>query len=1258
MVRHDAVSLSGKQFVLHRLLAIAVLLTCDIYSYPGFITNDVFMFFSWTRKESDTLNYGYNLFTRINSQVIKNNSMLVNAAVRVAGLPEWMNYVSNHYGSMDIAFTNTKPSNIVNCSSSYESCPWLNHFRLTLDNEIDTIRFLFPIPDQNTAYHKYDHFTISVNDSVNLQFQGVDDSTFMGSLLNNNRRNEPNKWLMEKGAVMVRTSNRAPFRIRDIELKAAYKDLMSSYLGFDLSRLSKDCDYYGMDFIDTTIAEVIISTSGLKIQDAKTLNVDSAYTLTWSTKGKESIKACSLYVKFNNDPQWIPIGHTAGNIDKYIWLVPDNGKTSCAFMIKAIGYEGQNSSDTSNVYTIAGNSIFQLEATAISNSAAQIKWTSLFDTTTISHIVIAYSTDRAALVYNGSDADTVKQNLYVNLDTIYNLQTEALYYFAAYKVTIDNRFISAGPLSFDSIRILDKTPPVNNFRLTYSVDSSKIKLVWKSIGEIPADVDNVGIFMCRFRYPVSIDDTESDSVLVLPAADSNFSIKNLKSGAYYFALMVSDSFGNWSGTTDNSITRVFLDNGSSEILKIAPSDTQHLFSDSLSIWSTSNTTFTDTIDRWEGPAVGFISISQGFLFRNGDKLNSIFVQVPYSVSIKPDDAVKIRLYSYDIYNDGWMLNQSSIKVDTVKYTIQSENTYPSYPFMFMIDTLPPVINLMSNLSTPVTTSQRLNDTLSVKDNIKNYDLKFIGGPGAVLPWDLSLYIKPVDTLKNLQILNLRIPPGIADSRTGLRSSFTVSDNVSTVSINLSRPVIRDTNVDNFTTEQNQWMPVIISAPPDHPELKSIMKNSNNSDNWTYNTKELRIIKWVPRHSKAFNLNWVEYSTEEDSLFKAKPGFFYWIKTKNSMKIDFGSAIVPQLIDTPAIKILPKQWLDFANPFPFDIYIGDILQASGYINTTKPSNPLLIYRWENTGKLYRVKETYLQSVAGFYDIHDTIKSKEPYSIYNDGDDAFFLRIPPVCAPVSSILKDKEVLTKRKQSSSKQWSIRIDSWVSDNSSLPSVFCGYNAGLPRNITYPKPPTFSQQNVSIYDSQKRVTWGCIISSQKSENGNYFEFITENNASTLATIHTAIGKTFNLDQSLMMKWFDPEHDIWTDAHDTLKVSLDPKQNQVRILALGNDRYFRDLGSILRKNVLALRAVYPNPFKRYLKVQFSLPYKTEQVTFYIYNLIGQVLWRKDLNNPQPGPSNLKMDMKLATGMYVFQMRVKVEGSGSQKVLNRVVMCTK
>ena len=186
-----------------------------------------------------------------------------------------------------------------------------------------------------------------------------------------------------------------------------------------------------------------------------------------------------------------------------------------------------------------------------------------------------------------------------------------------------------------------------------------------------------------------------------------------------------------------------------------------------------------------------------------------------------------------------------------------------------------------------------------------------------------------------------------------------------------------------------------------------------------------------------------------------------------------------------------------------------------------------------------------------------------------------------------------------------------------------------------YRSSPSFSRQNVSVYDTKKQKTWGSIVSAPKSDNGNYYELLFENRADTPVKINAAISNIFGIGPDFEIRWFDPVSNGWTRVKDTIQISLLAKGRQVRIVAAGDELYFRDLVPLLRKNVLALHTIYPNPFNSFFTIGYSLPDNVQNLSFKIFNLRGQCIWSANrLSQLHPGSAFLKIDAKLATGIYV------------------------
>ena len=253
--------------------------------------------------------------------------------------------------------------------------------------------------------------------------------------------------------------------------------------------------------------------------------------------------------------------------------------------------------------------------------------------------------------------------------------------------------------------------------------------------------------MCDFRYPKGHNDSASVLKGMFPVSDSSLSLINLEHNrTWYFALMVVDSSGNWSAPQEQSLASARINDSNLpdsnyNIINLTPPDTQHLFNDSLLIWSTSDLPLVDTVDYWSGPLAGFIAASPGYLFRNGENITKpLWVQVPYYQNINSEQAENIRLYSFDVYTGEWEFVTDTFRIDSALGTICAKNTSLALPFIFLIDTLPPTLNLLSNISTPVLPGIKNIDTVLVNDNIKNYSVSFMAGPGNEAPWDFSLYV--------------------------------------------------------------------------------------------------------------------------------------------------------------------------------------------------------------------------------------------------------------------------------------------------------------------------------------------------------------------------------------------------------------------------------------------------------------------------------------------------------------------------------------
>ena len=152
----------------------------------------------------------------------------------------------------------------------------------------------------------------------------------------------------------------------------------------------------------------------------------------------------------------------------------------------------------------------------------------------------------------------------------------------------------------------------------------------------------------------------------------------------------------------------------------------------------------------------------------------------------------------------------------------------------------------------------------------------------------------------------------------------------------------------------------------------------------YDVDSCRIFRWFDQtttvDSSSGPHDWVEYDATREEVFSLKPGKLVWIKTRDVKRLEFGSGVTMSLRDTVDIRLPAKQWTDFALPFNFEMYMGDILRAS-----SETVGQMDFYAWADQGSRYVTTPLFLARLpdAQYADSTDTLynHSEHGYSVYN-------------------------------------------------------------------------------------------------------------------------------------------------------------------------------------------------------------------------------------------------------------------------------------
>ena len=1116
---------------------------------PVFTTGDSYCSFFWTQAPNDVSKFGYYGIIKITSITQAVNSTLLGATFRLDRCSWWQNLVASQFAGINLNFANSKPDSIDLCSGKFSGAAWLSSLAGNTDSDPYSIRFYFPILPKDQPYGRYDYFIVRCNDTLDLQFQGIDDSTFTGSFVNRQTPGSTTK-IYAKNAVAVRTTNTNSLRIKSIQIDGAYEKLVSSYLQFNLLSLKSGAGYYGLNFIDTVIVEQPIQVTSVALSGAPVVFADSTYQLTWALSNPTNVARCSLYVSLDSGKTWTPTGMSNGSATSAQWTAPHGESKNCFIKVLAIDKNGLK--------------------------------------------------------------------------------------FPGYSQQFSIQISSSLPVT---------PPPTNNYSLRGSaITASAVRLAWSLSGPVDTSVDSIGIRFNVFHFPASMTDTLSARIGTYGLTDTCDTIDNLpQNSTYYFSLFVRNRAGVWSVATQNSMLLMRSSQSAGVAISLGV-DTQKIDNDSLWLWTQPKLliSYGDTLDLWSGPELkpGFIQTSQGFAFRQGNtpQNTQLKVSITYRTVPLPFTAADQRIYQYNLYTGKWRLNQGAVSINTVYHTITGVCQDARMPFIVMIDTSAPTIIRLSHGKEYYSVQQPIVDTCMMSDNIENATLRLLGAAGSRELSDLSAYVTPMQ--EQFRYL-VSIPPYVADQCSGLRAFLIADDGRNTRRINLSEKILRDNgNCDDTIAAPVEWTPLFVTAQPKTPSVAIAALSQS-----PYDKKSARIIQWRKQQGNVTDAGaWFEYDPGQDSLFSLAPGKLFWIKSRDSRSIHYGQAIVPSLADTMAIQLNAHGWTDFSIPFRFDIYAGDLLDATRKV-AGGLTDSVGLFRWVKSGATSITEPVLL---AGVGTPTDTLIGGKPYSAYNPLASPLTLRIPPDGMALSPLNPFRSL---GKKSSVGSWSVRIGVACHDTVRLSPIYCASTpaSGVPR--WYPVSPSFSPLTIGIKNRQNNCIYGNSSSGDLSTGGCMFELYCDNTASESVPVALRIEKSTGLPPDMTVALFSTTDKVYA-LRDSLGFSLNPQQKSTQFLAIGNMSFLKRTFTVLVSK-FSLRVVHSG---HGLGIAFTLPYDTRSIELVLYDLKGRIVWnRKESGGPLRNQGLLMIAKPVATGFFLVELKATTAAEHIPQILREKVV---
>ncbi len=789
--------------------------------------------------------------------------------------------------------------------------------------------------------------------------------------------------------------------------------------------------------------------------------------------------------------------------------------------------------------------------------------------------------------------------------------------------------------------------PENRFTLLGSVlDPSTLRLVWSCEGEKTGTIDSIMIASNEFHFPIGADDSTSLRTGMYPTTATCDTIRNLSPGTtYFFALFVMDTAGHWSKKGDRAILRLTTGPKDGYAVRLE-TDPVSILSDSVKITPQSGLleAYIDTMHSWKGPGSnkGFIRTAPGFEFRKGNLPETVGLrlEIRYGSISPPWVATDQHIYRYNIYTGQWRVVLDSLSIDTSSHTISTIINDIRMPMIVMIDTMPPLITHHPNRDSVLTVDDNASDRFLVEDNIENPVTKLLAGPGDGGYQDFSLYATAKDgTYRTV------IPLYIADECSGMRGLFVAGDGRNADTVNLSRPIMRQkNNCDDFETAEMEWSPMRVTASPVDERIATAVSVSRTENAFTdYDKKEERIIRWLQSDSGG---GWAEYSQEEDSQFAFTPGRLLWIKTRKSREIHFGAAIVPSLADTFRLELNGNGWTDLANPYAFDIYLRDILNA-GESHSGRLLDSLELYEWIKYDDIYHTEAIYLPGITEVKAMKEIVFEKGSlYTAYLKGKSGKTISIPPV----SLDLSDDPGSNHLEKQPAGSWAIKIGI-LDDGKPHASLYCASTPSGSSPRYYATPPSFSSLRTGIPGRSGSALYGHAAIGDLREGGTAFEIVSVNDGDQARGV-TLLLRDFRGIPGGMRTGFIPERRSCAGiVDDSAYVRVEPGKRERTVLVIGTvdylHRFYRKFTSVI--------SLKPRFVCGRLFLDYTLPYDTKTAAFSIFDLQGRRVGKHRFNRTSVTlDGTISLSESLANGFYFLELRTTGRSSGPHTIRKKIV----
>jgi PKD repeat protein len=1002
-------------------------------------------------------------------------------------------------------------------------------------------------------------------------------------------------------------------------------------------------------YVPDTTARILLDNVKL-LDTSKVDSVGIWYSLTSSTPDFTD----------KNFTKWIPATAVFGAGDKYSYYINNplfNSAEDTMYAAVILRAKNGRTSAATTTFFVVGkkrppNPLF-LHAKAISPTTVRLTWNNI-SSLSMERMIIWYRTGQpvphvADLTSLNLDSLVPPMNDTVIVSDKFSEKTRYFFGAQVYKDRLWS-FVtdssSASDSTWEALTKLDSNSLAFTRRPYFDSTVNQIK-VWWSVDPAQSESLYVGILYSTDSMP-TVSTGQQQVIRVTGARDSIY--VNLKENLkfhtkYYISLWLRRAGGKWTDPTARCMDSVLTPWFTQEAVVYSRQlfDTVYAFNNTVRIVNQPtdvNTTHnavlyfnpdTSTLKDLTPVSIGIRFRDKGLVpFYLGLKIDSVPAGYTYN---------DIRIYRLDSAGM-WVLDDAPFITDSASGYGSVLTNRLTLPFVAMVDTRKPTARVVSDIRDSVVESKDIIDTFAVSDNIANVRWWFASAKGnePYVPRDSGVLSDTSATLI------LTIPGALVSRDYGVRGLFTVSDGVHIVTANVSRRVIRD-SLDFEPIEKMVWTPLSVSTALDSPQVKKVLTATwGGGREWTYDNTKLRMYRWSPNAGNAAELNkWVEYSDKTDSAFAFTRGNLVWAKAGDPTTIRYGRGVTPSLTDTVTIRLAPGQWTDFGLPFRFNVTAGDILAATRQAGGVTDS--LELYKWtrgQNATGNFRCEALFIRTIVNLNNEASPLVYADVsgFAAFNAWKDTVVLSIPPIPQSMSKAGAAKNAAVEG-------WSVRVVSRLSDGSGLSPVYCGYTKGkIAATTLYPLGPSFVKTSVGVFDNRTKKVFGHSMAHAMADGGWAWLLAFSNTSALREAVSYHVENTTLLPQELLCRMYNASTGKFEDmSAGDAALSLAPDSRDYRWLLVGTGAYLAKASIIARPGVLAFAGTYPNPFARFVRIHYSLPYEgVSGIRFSIYNMAGKTVWHREIaTGIAYGASDLIWDGKtadgrsIAAGIYVIRM---------------------